>query len=707
MADEKDIESVSAKENANDTLENKQTLSESEKANENATETVPTESAKPENIGSDSSDDDYGTTLYYDDEDDDTYHVYDGKEALKIIVPTEYTQEEKEHQNNKESKKSFKETFSNFDFSTFIFDLIGKIPNFVEHTGEITINIIKNFFEKYGSLIAIPFVLLFGRIKKALFNLKEFFASLPSDLAQDVKDMSYEIRIIGQQVRKSGSKKYSSYFNAMRKYIVISFSRHSLIWKTVFNTVFPIVIAIISFAAFSSLKNAVVALEVIYNDEHIGYIESEEVFESAKSLALGLFPSDEDDSYVASLQSEPVYKISRISPTELSDENIICQQLIEASDASLSHACGIYIDGEFLCAVKNEADAISVFDSILAPSKKRAKEGTTVGFVEQIEYKQGLYPQSSIKDTLTLKKTLNSPKSEAQYHKVKKGETKKTIAQKYNLTSSQLKALNSSVNFKELKAGTKLLVAAQTEYVRVKVMKTRTTTQTVKFETVKKESSSLTKGTTKTTQEGRNGKYVITELVTYIDGVETYSTVVSKKQTVAPVNKIVLVGTKTISYSSSSSYSSSYSSSSSSSSSYSYSSSGMIWPTRGAYNLSSRYGYRSASISGWSFHGGVDIVKSGGGSTGTPVVAAASGTVVTAISGYTGYGHTVVIDHGNGLRTRYAHMQAGSICVRVGQKVYQGQQIGRIGGTGNVTGPHLHFEVLKNGTKVNPLPYIR
>lgn len=697
MADENSVNTLSLEKNS---VSEETLSSETKKSNESAAEINPTESANAENVSTASSDDDYGTTLYYDDEGDDTYRVYDGKEALKIIVPTEYTQELKETKSEKPKKKSLKEVVSDFDFSAFVLDLIEKIPDFVEHTGEITVNLIKRFFEKYGRLLAIPFVLLFSAAKSGFLNLKQFLAALPADLAEDVKGMRYEIKIIGKQVKKSSSKKYASYFTAMRKYIVISFSRHSLIWKTVFNTVFPIVIALAVIAGLSSFKNGIVALEVIYNDEHIGYIESEEVFESAKALALGLFPSDEassENSYVASLQSEPVYKISRISPTELSDENIMCQQLIEASDASLSHACGIYIDGEFLCAVKNEADAISVFDSILAPSKKRAKDGTTVAFVEQIDYKQGLYPESSIKDTMTLKNTLNKPKSEAKYHKVKKGETAKTIAKKYNLTSSQLKALNSGVNFKKLEKGTKLLVAAQTEYVRVKVMKTRTTTQTIKFETIKKESSSLTKGTTKTTQEGKNGKYVITELVTYIDGVETYSTVVSKKQTVAPVNKIILVGTKTISYG--------YPSYSSPS--YSYSSGGMIWPTRGAYSISSRYGYRSASISGWSFHGGLDIVKGGGGSTGTPVVAAASGTVVTAISGYSGYGHTVVIDHGNGLRTRYAHMQSGSICVRVGQKVYQGQQIGRIGGTGNVTGPHLHFEVLKNGSKVNPLPYIR
>ena len=166
--------------------------------------------------------------------------------------------------------------------------------------------------------------------------------------------------------------------------------------------------------------------------------------------------------------------------------------------------------------------------------------------------------------------------------------------------------------------------------------------------------------------------------------------VLSEKVVTAAVDEIIQVGTKT------NSYNGSYSSAT-----------GFIWPTRGAYSVSSHYGYRSASISGWSYHGGIDIVLGTGSSAGIPVVASASGTVVIANSGWRGYGHTVVIDHGGGIQTRYAHMYPGSITVRVGQKVYQGQQIGRIGSTGNSTGPHLHFEMLVNGRKVNPYPYIR
>lgn len=647
---------------------------------------------------------DYDESLYYGDDDDEVaYAAFDGKEALQIIEPIEnealfptassiqqapQTQELKKVPIRK-ADKSLSEYASAF---------LTAVPPFVEHTGAITVSLITRFFSKYGAIAAIPFVLLFTVFKNAFLRLKSSVKHIPSTFSQEIKGMRYEVKIIHKKALAMNKTRFA-YAKAMRKYFVISFSRHRIFWKTVFNTVFPLVMIILSVLILNSAQKKIYALEVVYNGSPIGFVESETVFEQAKTKALKLLPeSIESEEYAKAIAREPVYKLTRVTPSQLGSEDMLCENIITACDASLIRACGIYIDGEFLCAVKNESDAASVFSSILAPSKAKAQNGSTVAFVEEISYVQGLYPSEAIWDSLTLKSTISKPKSEAVYHKTAKNESAKSVAKKYGLTVSQLKALNPDVDFSALKKNTKLLVAAQTSYVRVKVMKTRTRTQSIPFETVTKQTALLSKGTKKVSQNGRNGQYTITELVTYINGKETYSTVVSKKQTLAPVNKIILEGTKVLSYYGGS-YSGSYSGSSSSG--------GMIWPTRGAYRVSSHYGYRSASISGWSFHGGMDIVRSGGGSTGTPVVAAASGTVVTAVSGYSGYGHYVIIDHGNGLRTLYAHMQSGSLRVRAGQTVYQGQQIGNIGGTGNVTGPHLHFEVLRNGSKVNPYPYIR
>jgi murein DD-endopeptidase MepM/ murein hydrolase activator NlpD len=119
---------------------------------------------------------------------------------------------------------------------------------------------------------------------------------------------------------------------------------------------------------------------------------------------------------------------------------------------------------------------------------------------------------------------------------------------------------------------------------------------------------------------------------------------------------------------------------------------GLVWPVHGT--LTSGFGPRWGRM-----HEGIDIA----GGSGTPIAAAATGTVISA--GWSGgYGQLVVLDHGNGLSTAYAHLS--SIAVRAGQTVPQGSVVGGMGTTGNSTGVHLHFEVRVNGSAVNPLGYL-
>ncbi len=130
------------------------------------------------------------------------------------------------------------------------------------------------------------------------------------------------------------------------------------------------------------------------------------------------------------------------------------------------------------------------------------------------------------------------------------------------------------------------------------------------------------------------------------------------------------------------------------------------WPIGNTWcYISSGYGNRDPNVSGWSFHGGIDLAGGNGKLHGAPVYASRAGTVIAAVTGNTGYGIYVLIDHGDGYSSLYAHMSVRY--VNVGDFVTQGQMIGRVGNTGNSRGAHLHFEVRYYGEKKNPLNYVK
>ncbi len=123
-------------------------------------------------------------------------------------------------------------------------------------------------------------------------------------------------------------------------------------------------------------------------------------------------------------------------------------------------------------------------------------------------------------------------------------------------------------------------------------------------------------------------------------------------------------------------------------------------PCPGYSRISSEFGWREAPIAGaGNNHKGMDFAAS----TGTPIYAAAAGKVTIARSSATA-GNWVVIDHGNGLQTYYMH--ASALYVSEGQSVSKGQNIAAVGSTGQSTGPHLHFQVMQNGSPVNPRSYL-
>ncbi len=206
------------------------------------------------------------------------------------------------------------------------------------------------------------------------------------------------------------------------------------------------------------------------------------------------------------------------------------------------------------------------------------------------------------------------------------------------------------------------------------------------FETVEVQTNSLFIGDSRVRREGENGTEYNINLVKYIDNQKVLTEQLLSHPVNEPITKIVERGIRAQSLSMGT---------------YTvYQTSGMFcWPAVNLYKVTSPFGPRRLGN-----HKGIDI--SGANASGKLVVAGASGRVVAAGWNTGGYGNYVVIDHGNGIETLYAHMLNNSLMVNPGDVVQRGQTIGRVGNTGNSFGAHLHFEVRINGVKLNPAPFL-
>jgi len=257
------------------------------------------------------------------------------------------------------------------------------------------------------------------------------------------------------------------------------------------------------------------------------------------------------------------------------------------------------------------------------------------------------------------------------------------IARRNNMKTTEVLAGNPEMTEdSKIQAGQKIKIVSVTPYLTVMSKGTITSTETIPYDIVTTTDTELASGNTVIKEPGSDGSKVVTYSYEQKNGQTISKQVVEEKVSTQPVTQVVSKGPELTAVSMTGIASRG-----------SNSSTGIAWPLRGPIN--SPYGSRWGS-----FHTGLDI----GGSIGTTYSAAASGTVVAAGWGG-GYGNMILIDNGHGVSTRYAH--SSKLLVSVGQQVKQGQSIGLVGSTGNSTGPHLHFEVIINGSTVDPASYLR
>lgn len=347
---------------------------------------------------------------------------------------------------------------------------------------------------------------------------------------------------------------------------------------------------------------------------------------------------------------------------------------IEKSASLKAKAIAININGKDVAFAKNLETAQQILEDVkkyyvdMVPG-----ELVKVESPDAIKLEEKAVELEKILGDTELKQLLINGTPEFKEYEVARGDTLWAIAKKNGVSLEKLVEANPHLkSLDRLSPGDKIYLEERKPLLNFTVVKKVTYQKAIPYNTVVEKDSSMWKWDQKVKTEGREGLKELASQVIYKNGVKVDEQVLGEKIIREPVTKVVVRGTK---------------------SEVAFRGSGrFLWPITGS--ITSPYGKR-----GRDYHEGIDI----GASYGSPVAASNSGVVVFA--GRNGaYGNLIIIDHGGGIQTYYAHLS--KIMVSEGQRVEKGSVIGRVGSTGRSTGPHLHFEVRVNGATKNPITYL-
>lgn len=417
-----------------------------------------------------------------------------------------------------------------------------------------------------------------------------------------------------------------------------------------------------------------VGTTVSYDGEVIGAVESQSAAEAARSRLERITTRTLGETFTID-DSLIQYSSGLLKRQDVVDEDTFEEELSEEIGLVTPAYC-LYVDGERIGATPYEG----ALEELMEQMKEAVTNENTIScaFAEDVEVRQEYVSTDEIMNLGYLAETLYSTKTAEVTYEVKKGDTWSEIAESHGLTSKELQALNPGYDINKLQIGEVLTLSASVPYLTMTVVQRERYVDEVMYDIEYTDTANLYKGDYKITSSGQYGAADVVATVTYVNGEETERTVLSSVTLKEPVTEQRLRGTKERP---------------------TWHPTGTFrWPVSG--RVTSYFGgRRSPGGIGSTNHKGIDIAAP----RGTPVYAADGGTVTYA-GWMSGYGYLVRINHGNGYETYYGHNS--SLTVSVGQHVYKGQQIARVGSTGNSTGNHCHFEIRYNGVAKNPLNYL-
>ena len=474
-----------------------------------------------------------------------------------------------------------------------------------------------------------------------------------------------------RKAKKEGRNAYAKeLFKCVCKFL---FDEDGMVY-TAFNYILPIVSIAFFVAVVRYGSGLEYGLSVECNGKEVGIISAETVYDEAASEVQKRISYTDD---AEPIDFSPKFSLRIISDDErISSAGKLADDMLASSNSELIEASGIYIDGEFIGAVRDTEPVEAALADLLINYKA---DGVVrdVSFKNKIEYADGIYLADSLMTEDEAISLLTSRKQRMGTYVAQKGDSAVVICQKYNMDYSRFKLLNPHIET-ECREGQIVRVTETESYLPIRYIREMETLSFLDYETIEVETSSLNVGSSAILVKGEKGEKRSSIEITYIDGIERSRKVVKSEITKNPIIEQIGIGT--------------YTARPDSPSTVLMGNGQFGWPVDGGYVSDTFISNRN--------HKGLDIAAPGG----SDIYAAGDGVVVSAGWNSGGYGYFVMIDHLDGYQTVYAH--CSGLYVSEGQNVTRGQLIAAIGSTGDSTGNHCHFEVRYLGMCYDPASFL-
>ncbi len=444
--------------------------------------------------------------------------------------------------------------------------------------------------------------------------------------------------------------------------------------RTLLRYLIPVTCCMLLFTAVRREMRQEYAVAVTVDGKAVGTVASEADYIAAEAIVRKRLSYSADDVDIPLNRSLQLEKAEGriLTAGELAD------QLLQNADIELFEGWGVYVNDEFVGAVEDKHPVEAALVRVLsAYSDRMHGEIDNIHFADTVSYEWGNYLTGSRVSPQALANKLTHVEHGTRTYTAGKLDTVYSVAERFSTTVDEIRRLNPDVE-DAVPYAHRMTVPSEKRYLPIVFTRIIKATEFLDFETERYETAALPQGTEEVLVRGVQGEREQKLLVTYTDGAETSRKVMSSSLVVRPVDEEIGIGTYTA----------------------------MPWSYDTKIDGNGRYpwpvdgGKITSLFGGERNHGGLDI----GAAEYAEIYAADDGTVMLS-TWEDSYGYFVLIDHGDGFETLYAHCV--ELIAQPGQKVRKGEPIALVGNTGDSTGPHLHFEVRVDGVRVNPTQYMR